>query len=173
MLVIYESVSWQNPFRRGRMFKSKHGTHLLQIRENIKHASSAELSPALGQNVALTQPVSHWIIIYYETAMCGILIEHREWITVYFNNCAEERHRGIITEQSLINHGTSFNFYLFLISVLVLHVSQSVIFPGNFPRRVNKRKKKSLEHPWQSIQMSISLPCALASNTQNVQYLIF
>ncbi len=64
-----------------------------KLAENIKHASSAELSPALGQNVELTQPVSHWNIIYYETTMCGILIEHREWITVYFNNCVEERYR--------------------------------------------------------------------------------
>lgn len=48
-----------------------------KLAENIKHASSAELSPALGQNLKLTQPIPHRNIIYSETATCGILIEQR------------------------------------------------------------------------------------------------
>lgn len=76
MLVIYESVYWQNPFRRES--SSQNTEHICyKLAENIKHASSAELSPALGQNLKLTQPIPHKNIIYYETATCGMLIEQR------------------------------------------------------------------------------------------------
>lgn len=133
MLIIYESVYWQNPFRREGESLSQNTEHIcFKLAENIKHASSAELSPALGQNLKLTQPIPHRNI-YYETATCGILIEHRGWISVCFYKC-------IGKTEMIYNwtkpHGTFFSFYL--ISVLLSHVSQSVICPGHFPRQVKK-----------------------------------